>query len=311
MCEFIRTSGLLIFILLTALPAQAQILAENVTVDSAIRIEYLFGRQTLGREFLDSSHGGGSLFGGGRNPDPIDRLHIDFDVSLPLIEGMVQITPLPSVSTRVIASLSVLEAGREFTLVSGPAPSTVGSSETESSAEMWNVIKPSFRSWEVAGLLHLSYEGGYRHSIVAGYRQESWTYRVDTNQGENSYLRDEFVSKSPFLGLQTAMFFPRWKAHLELLASPFMTKKVCHEARDGEYFQQLEGTWNKGGFIEIQTEGTVGVTPRVRMGIFFRCTYEELRGEVSAITNISGTHPYDFFTRKSMASFGLNLSYVF
>jgi hypothetical protein len=108
------------------------------------------------------------------------------------------------------------------------------------------------------------------------------------------------------------MFFPWWKARFEVLGSCFMRKKISHTARDQGYFQQLDGSWNKGGFIEIQTDGTVSLTPRVRLGIFFRYTYEELQGEAFAITNIAGANPsYDFYTAKSMGSFGLNLSYVF
>jgi hypothetical protein len=162
----------------------------------------------------------------------------------------------------------------------------------------------------------LSNEGGYRYSIVAGYRQESWTYRIDGNQDDNSYLRDEFVSQSPFLGLQTAMFFPWWKARFEVLGSPFMTKKISHTARDSGYYQHLDGTWNKGGFIEFQTEGTVNITPSIWLGLFARYTYEELHGEAKGTRAAPGrtdyeTFPYDFYTLKSMASFGFNFSYVF
>ena len=67
------------------------------------------------------------------------------------------------------------------------------------SEELSTVIKPTFWSWEAAGLYHLSNEGGYRFSLVAGYRQELWRYLTTNGQDENSYLRDEFVSQSPFL----------------------------------------------------------------------------------------------------------------
>jgi len=323
---YTRIVAILFILTCTAAPLCAQTFLRNTAVDSSFRIEYLFGRQTLGREFLDSSYGHTfyrSFFGGnweGRDPDPIDRLRIDFGPSLPIFEGTVEVTPFRSVSGRVVGSMSVLETSGWFTLVSGPAPARIfwldDPPPTISSAELANVIKPTFRSWEAAGLYHLSNEGGYRYSIVAGYRQESWTYRVDGNQDDNSYLRDEFVSQSPFLGLQTAMFFPWWKARFEVLGSPFMTKKISHTARDQGYFQQLDGTWHKGGFIEFQTEGTVNVTPSTWLGLFVRYTYEELRGEVkgtraSPFTSVHETIPYDFYTVKSMASFGFNFSYVF
>ena len=315
---YTRIVAILFILACTAVPLCAQMLPRNIAVDSSFRIEYLIGRQTLGREFLDSNHGHNFDPTLHRDPDPIDRLHIDFGPSLPILEGMVEVTPFRSVSGRLVGSLSVLESSGWFTLVGGPAPADIVLFVPTllGSAELANVIKPTFRSWEAAGLYHLSNEGGYRYSIVAGYRQESWTYRVDGNQDDNSYLRDEFVSQSPFLGLQTAMFFPWWKARFEVLGSPFMTKKISHTARDSGHYQQLDGTWNKGGFIEFQTEGTVNITPSTWLGLFVRYTYEELRGEAkgtrrSPFTGVHETFPSDFFTLKSMASFGFNFSYVF
>jgi hypothetical protein len=288
-------------------------------VDSSFRIEYLIGRQTLGREFTSSDQGHYLLDSTPQHPDPIDRLNIQFGASLPVLEGVVEASAFPSVSGRLVGSMSVLESIKGFTLVSGPASvqfQDIYKTVFFYSEELSTVIKPTFRSWEAAGLYHLSNEGGYRYSIVAGYRQESWTYRIDGNQDDNSYLRDEFVSQSPFLGLQTAMFFPWWKARFEVLGSPFMTKKISHTARDSGNYQQLDGTWNKGGFIEFQTEGTVNITPSIWLGLFARYTYEELRGEAkgtrrSPFTGVHETFPYDFYTLKSMASFGFNFSYVF
>ena len=327
---YTRIVAILFILTCTAAPLYAQTFLRNTAVDSSFRIEYLIGRQTLGREFLDSSYGHTNINPDpppyawvGRHPDQLDRLRIDFGPSLPILEGMVEVTPFRSMSGRLVGSMSVLEAASWFNLVSGPAPSgifwlppTVNPPPTISSAELTNVIKPTFRSWEAAGLYHLSNEGGYRYSIVAGYRQESWTYRVDGNQDNNSYLRDEFVSQSPFLGLQTAMFFPWWKARFEVLGSPFMTKKISHTARDSGYYQQLDGTWKNGGFIEFQTEGTVNVTPSTWLGLFVRYTYEELRGEAkgtrtSPFTGVHEPSSYDFYTLKSMATIGFNFSYVF
>jgi len=324
-----RIAALFFVMTCTATPLCAQIIPWNIAVDSSFRIEYLLGRQTLGKEYIDSNYGRigyTNLFGTtwvGRDPDPIDRFRIEFGPSLPVLEGTVEITPFPSVSGRLVGSVSVLEDKTAITLVSGPAPSkTYGdlndeTSVTRSSQELSNLIKPSFRSWEAAGLYHLSSEGGYRWSIVGGYRYETWTYSVGADQGPDSYLRNTFLSQSPFLGLQTAMFFPWWKARFEVLGSPFMTKKISMKARDNGSYMKLDGTWNKGGFIEFQTEGTVNITPSIWLGLFARYTYEELRGETTgtrpAPTDDAPyeTFPYDFYTLKSMATIGFNFNVVF
>ncbi|MCX5860873.1 MAG: hypothetical protein NTW27_01930 [Deltaproteobacteria bacterium] len=325
-----RIAALFFVMACTATPLCAQIIPWNIAVDSSFRIEYLLGRQTLGREYIDSSHGpiqdldNYSWFM--QHPDPIDRLRIEFGPSLPILEATVEITPFPSFSGRLAASLSVLESTQGVTLVSGPASTTFVWNNPYvipainlplyGSGELSNVIKPAFRLWEAAGLYHLSSEGGYRWSIVGGYRYETWTYSLGADQGSNSYLRDEFVSQSPFLGLQTAMFFPWWKARFEVLGSPFMTKKISLTARDSGYYMQLDGTWNKGGFIEFQTEGTVNVTPSIWLGLFARYTYEELRGEAKGTRAHPGkadyeTFPYNFYTLKSMATIGFNFNVVF
>ena len=128
---YTRIVAILFILAFTAVPLCAQMLPRNTAVDSSFRIEYLIGRQTLGREFLDSSYGhtDRAFFPPpdwqGRHPDPIDRLRIDFGPSLPILEGMVEVTPFRSVSGRVVGSLSVLEAVGWFNLVSGPALSGI------------------------------------------------------------------------------------------------------------------------------------------------------------------------------------------
>jgi len=325
---YTRIVAILFILACTAAPLYAQMLPGNIAVDSSFRIEYLIGRQTLGREFTSSDQGHFISTPPPppyypQHPDPIDRLNIQYGASLPILEGVIEVSPFQSVSGRLVGSMSVLESIKGFTIVSGPAWASVSWADPYSnpqtfyySEELSTFIKPTFWSWEAAGLYHLSNGGGYRFSLVAGYRQELWRYLTTIGQDDNSYLRDEFMSQSPFLGLQTAMFFPWWKARFEVLGSPFMTKKISHTARDQGYFQQLDGTWNKGGFIEFQTEGTVNITPSIWLGLFARYTYEELHGEARGTraapgTTVYETFPYDFYTLKSMASFGFNFSYVF
>ena len=170
--------------------------------------------------------------------------------------------------------------------------------------------------WEVAGLYNLSYEGFYRYSLVGGYRQESWSYKPSDDNGSNSYLRDDFTSQIPFLGLQTVMNAPAWKARFEVLGSPFMTKKVAHTARDGGHYMQLDGSLTQGGFIELQMDGNINVTPNGLMGVYAQYSYEQLKGELTgtsekAIDTGYLTTSYNFYTLKSIWTLGLSGSILF
>ena len=178
-------------------------------------------------------------------------------------------------------------------------------------------IKPQFWLWEVAGLYNLSYEDVYRYSLVAGYRQESWSYQPSNDDATNSYLRDDFTSQIPFIGLQTVMNSPAWKARFEVLGSPFMTKKVAHTARDQGYYMQLDGSLTQGGFIEFQMDGNINVTPNGLMGVYAQYSYEQLKGELTG-TSKDGrdndcylTTSYNFYTLKSIWTLGLSGSILF
>ena len=52
-----KIAAMLFVLACTASSLYAQMLPWNIAVDSSFRIEYLLGRQTLGREFLDSNYG--------------------------------------------------------------------------------------------------------------------------------------------------------------------------------------------------------------------------------------------------------------
>ena len=255
-------------------------------------------------------------------PNPIEQLRIDFSNSQLVLDGVVEITPRPALSARVRGSASVLNADRSFTLVSGPQPypipipKSIPDTSNYGWGELSTTIKPQFWLWEAAGLYNLSYEGGYRYSFVAGYRQESWSYPTSNGQ-ENLYLRDDFLSQIPFIGLQTTMVSPSWKARFEVLGSPFMIKKVAHTARDQGYYMQLDGKMTNGGFIEFQVEGDIPVAPNTWLGLYTQYTYESLKGKLTGVSvdgNGAATYvptPYDFYTLRSVWTIGLNCNILF
>ena len=120
---YTRIVAILFILACTAVPLCAQMLPRNTAVDSSFRIEYLIGRQTLGREFTSSDQGHylDDFHQVPQHPDPIDRLNIQYGASLPILEGVIEVSPFQSVSGRLVGSMSVLESIKGFTLVSGPA----------------------------------------------------------------------------------------------------------------------------------------------------------------------------------------------
>jgi hypothetical protein len=117
-------------------------------------------------------------------------------------------------------------------------------------------VKPDFSSWEAAGLYHLWSGGGYRFSFTAGYRQQTWDYQGSPSSGaQDSPLHDSFSSRIPFIGMQTAMFFPSWKARFEVLP-PFMNMSVSNAIQQG-VFLSIRGQPLPGGLIELQMVGTL------------------------------------------------------
>jgi len=129
--------------------------------------------------------------------------------------------------------VSLLNSDWSITIGSGPVP--IANSNfpfVYDSSKLSAVIKPQFWSWEAAGLYNLSYEGVYRYSIVAGYRQESWSYRRPMVK---EIIRISQISSNPkflFLGYKRSCFSPLLKGRLEVLGSPFMTKKIAYTTRD-------------------------------------------------------------------------------
>jgi len=128
----------------------------------------------------------------------------------------------------------------------------------------------------------------------------------------NNRLDYRHFSRIPFLGFQTAMSFPWWKARMEVLGSPFMTKLVYLYATNSSNTMDIEGIWTGGGMIEVRAEGSTFLTPNFTLGISARYSYEELWGKVSGEwTNAQNSWPYEFFTNQNLAYIGLNAGFIF
>jgi hypothetical protein len=172
---------------------------------------------------------------------------------------------------------------------------------------------PGFKHWEAAGLIHLWNGGGYRFSIVGGYRKEYWAFEgtPSADQPANSSSSDRITSEIPFIALQTAMFFPWWKARFEVLGSPFMSKRIATEFRSGTTFKvNYDGVVDHGGLIEVELEGTASITSRIRLGAYARYSFQELYGE-STRSSPTGFSRHELFAGENVAITGLNLTLAF
>lgn len=267
------------------------------TVDSSFRTEILIGKQSL--RFIQPSP----------NTTSFADFRTDFDPRVPLLAGTVEVSPFPSVSGRFAGYVSILERSGNYFRTRGQAPEGFNIADGG-----WD-LEPDVGSWELAGLYHLWNEGGYRFSVTAGYRREVWLYHGDAASPRNSggRLREELASQIPFLGLQTSMFFPWWKARFEVLGSPFMTKKVSSLIQRGVSFIEYQGTLNQGGLLEFQMDGNVSLTRYLWTGLHARYTYQELRGgeKATGISSNGEKATFDLSTWENIFVVGLDLGIVF
>jgi len=269
-------------------PLQAQMVPQSLGLDSSLRLEYLFGNQLL--RSVDRAN------------DPVDQFRIEYNPRLPVLALAAELSPLPLFSGRFAGALSVLESN---TSTNRPLSSTSAPSD-------WSV-HPDYGSWELAGLFHLSSGGGYRFSVTAGYRTSEWQYTADSGRGSGYGVKDKFSSYIPFMGLQTAMFFPWWKARFEMIGSPFMTRRSTVSMWQNGTFLEQRVEADKGGLIELIAEGTVGVRPGIWAGLLMRYHYEELYGHSSGGTTQRAAlnNAKEFYSQESFVSLGLNLSIVY
>lgn len=257
---------LALLLCVSTVPAQGQWLPTNLGVDTSLRAGYLVGWQ------MTQLKEGPETF----QADNLPRFRTEFYPRLPVLSGDFEWSPIPELSGRLAGALSVLEKG--FTYVHARSDVASGSE--------WDVA-PDYRQWEAAGLLNLWAGGGYRFSIVGGYRQEFWLYlgTPTYSEADNSYFRDKINAHIPFFAMQTAMFFPWWKARFEVLASPFMSKKIDTQILKDSRMVRYNGTADNGGLVELTVEGTAAITPQLRVGLYSRYTYQELRGEIVKVTS--------------------------
>lgn len=288
------TISLFVLLVLTASVSAAQAQMDFLgTVDSTFRTEILIGKQSL--RFIQPSP----------NTTSFADFRTDFDPRVPLLAGTVEVSPLPSVSARFAGHISVWERSGDYFRTTG---------HTSISDGAWD-LQPDVGAWELAGLYHLWNDGGYRFSVTGGYRREVWLYHGDGASPSNSggRLREELASQIPFLGLQTSMFFPWWRARFEVLGSAFMKQKVSSLIQRGVSFIEYKGTLDQGGLLEFQMEGNVSLTRYLWTGLHARYTYQELRGgeKVTGIENTGQRVSFDLSTWENIFTVGLDLGVVF
>ncbi len=266
--------------------AQAQWLPWDMSVDSSFRLGYLFGRQEYRFD-----HPSMTSYG---------RVRLELDPSMPVFEGVCEISPLQSFSARLCGTLG--GRGADLSATRPVSTSLVGH---------WKV-SPDVRWWEAAGLYHICKGAGYRFSLVAGYRQEFWRYQGEGQEMDPAAsYREEFTAHIPFIAMQTAVSYPWWKARFEVLGSPFMSKRVSSEMYDDlNRSSSFDGWADNGGMIELLTEGTVAIGSRTRLGVYARYTFVELDGEATIVLG-STPYPQQMYVGENFGNLGLNLSLIF
>lgn len=265
-------------------------------IDSSLRVEYLLGG--LQNRFSP--------------PDDttVDRLKIDTNPQVAVLSGMVELSPIPVASGRLGGAISVWERSGS---VSRPLDHRLDSGATLD----WQA-KPDFSQWEAAGLYHLWNAAGYRFSFTAGYRQEKWAFNGEPLGFAQGSLNDEYTSSIPFIGMQTSMLFPWWKARFEVLGSPFMSKRVINNfsgtLNGTPIGLQTDGSASSGGLIELQMEGSVGLSPTLFVGINACYTFQELYGE-STVKSPAAPElvpvKYRLYTSESLFRVGFDVNILF
>ena len=288
--KLIAIVSLLVGPLVSASCIQAQSLPWNLALDSSFRTELLFGSQAI----RDNSSPGTAEA----------RFRIDSDFRLPVLSGTIEITPLTYLSGRIVGETGVLE--QQGTVRRNASSYDIGGAD---------VIEihatPNFSGWEAAGLLNLWNDGGYRFSFTAGYRAEFWGSHGDgvgLFTGVSSAVREDFSSRCPFLGLQTAVFFPWWKARFEVIGSPWITKNGSGSVSRTNYFAEYQIKTSGGSLLELQVEGTMALRQYIFAGLHGRYTFRE---GVGGFTNTGHPVPMSLYTNDSFAFIGLDLTVAF
>ncbi len=291
-------SAIIAALLIFTTTPEAQVYPFTFGLDSNVRIEYMFGQQIIAK--------------GARNPndaadgsDSFNEFRKDFEPRVPVLEGSIEISPFYLFSARGIGRFSVLESSQkqEVTTLS-------------TGADFYH--RPQFRSWEAAGLYHLFSGGGYRFSAVGGYRYSSWNYWAENTTNN---LQSEFSSKVPFIGLQTNFISPLWKARFEILGSLFMKTYASHlvivNPLVERHVLQFHGTADNGGLLELQFEGSAGISRNLWCGLYASYSHQELRGP-GFLTNTNAVIDdpvrrtnHEIYVCEDFFNVGLNLNLMF
>ena len=307
-----RVKWLAILLILTATGsfAEAQVLPLslpwNMKVDSSVRLEYLFGTQILKDISLRVPS---SLQSISNTEAAFDLFRVEYGPRLPVVEGFVELTSgTENMSARFGGWASFLEPRLVLDRTVGylqPVPTSLADAN-------WN-IKPEFWGWEAAGLYHVFQGLGHRFSLTAGYRREQWNYRGELSSDSNAISTHNFSSHIPFIGLQSSMLFPLWKARFEILGSPIVVQNVTHELRDGNVFVDYRGQATGTGLIELRMEGTVHLSPAYWFGGFFRYSYQEMYGTATGRRSQSSDTSFDrkMYIGQSFATIGFNATILF
>jgi hypothetical protein len=225
-------------------------------------------------------------------------MRLDSNLRLPLLAGNVEVSPFTFISGRLAGSTSIIEQRGDFQRL------------TTLSTESTFNAKPSFNEWEAAGLCHLYQSDGYRFSVTAGYRQESISLVGVGTSGVNLSSRDDSSIYAPFMGLQSAVFFPWWKARCELLGSPWMSKKLSGNVIRTDS-TVIYGGSGQGWLLEVQIEGTANLTRFVFLGVHARYTSQESNGDFIRKDNGQLIGRFPMYTNDSLAIVGLDVTLVF
>ncbi len=237
----------------------------------------------------------------------VERFRIDSNFRLPVLAGNVEITPLVFLSGRLGGLTSVLEGN-------GTYDRSAADFDIQVAGRRVIDAKPTFNGWETAGLFHLWNDGGYRFSVTAGYREEFWGLdgqSVTPPSGATSLFHEKYQTRVPFLGLQTAMFFPWWKARFELIGSRWMRKIVSGALADS-FVAQYEAKSTGGGLLELQAEGTASITPNIFAGLHGRYTFQESFGELIRKGNLRAPDlPLELYMGDNFLLVGVDLTVTF
>ncbi len=237
----------------------------------------------------------------------VERFRIDSNFRLPVLAGNVEITPLVFLSGRLGGLTSVLEGN-------GTYDRSAADFDVQVKERRVIDAKPTFNGWETAGLFHLWNDGGYRFSVTAGYREEFWGLdgqSVTPPSGATSLFHEKYQTRVPFLGLQTAMFFPWWKARFELIGSRWMRKIVSGALADS-FVAQYEAKSTGGGLLELQAEGTASITPNIFAGLHGRYTFQESFGELIRKGNLTAPDlPLELYMGDNFLLVGVDLTVTF